>query len=524
VGSSSNPDPYAVHDPKNTARFAGLVWLVFGAAVLGLLPVAAGVGAGALAASSAAGVVALALGFAMVRARVTGYRTLLLASYVGIATVVALQALYGHNRGGLLTELLLLIALQTAALHPPRRTAGVLVAIVVALGVHEASGGLTGLDIADLGTHAGIWLLVALIASSLTTQLREQRAAAREEEARAQDLASTDALTALGNRRRLLADLDKVLADREPSVLALYDLDGFKAYNDSFGHPAGDGLLRNMGANLTSVLAGRGTAYRMGGDEFCVLAPARGEEHEIVADAAAALTEDGEAFTISASFGYILLPDEAQTSEEALRGADRRMYVNKASGRTSAGRQTTDVLLRVLAERSPDLGEHVEGVMRLCADIADHLGVTPDERGALLQAASLHDVGKAAIPDAILDKPGPLDEGEWAFMRQHTVMGERIMAAAPSLTHAAQLVRWSHERIDGLGYPDGIAGDAIPIGARIICACDAFDAMISDRAYRPAMKIDEAVEELRRCAGTQFDPQVVEALTAVIAAREGAAA
>jgi HD-GYP domain-containing protein (c-di-GMP phosphodiesterase class II) len=151
--------------------------------------------------------------------------------------------------------------------------------------------------------------------------------------------------------------------------------------------------------------------------------------------------------------------------------------------------------------------------------VADRLGLPEDERSLLLQAAELHDIGKAAIPDAILQKPGPLDGEEWAFMRQHTVIGERILGAAPALSGSAKLVRWSHERADGSGYPDGLAGDDIPMGARIIAVCDSYDAMVSTRAYRVApMSHEGALSELRRCAGTQFDARVVDAFVATVTA------
>jgi HD-GYP domain-containing protein (c-di-GMP phosphodiesterase class II) len=131
-------------------------------------------------------------------------------------------------------------------------------------------------------------------------------------------------------------------------------------------------------------------------------------------------------------------------------------------------------------------------------------------------AAELHDVGKAAIPDAILDKPGALDLKEWDFISRHTLIGERIIRAAPALAHVAELVRASHERFDGTGYPDALCGEEIPLGARIIAVCDAFDAMVSVRVYRRTVSSQEAVEELRRCAGTQFDPQVVETFCGVL--------
>jgi two-component system cell cycle response regulator len=177
----------------------------------------------------------------------------------------------------------------------------------------------------------------------------------------------------------------------------------------------------------------------------------------------------------------------------------------------------------VLSERSPDLGIHLDKVTDLCKEVGRKLALPEEQVTHLLQAASLHDVGKAAIPDAILNKPGSLDAQEWAFMHRHPVIGERILGAAPALAQAAKLVRSSHERVDGKGYPDGLAGDDIPLGARIIAVCDAYDAMTSDRPYRAAMSHEGALSELRKCAGTQFDPLVVEAFGAVLGERRDAA-
>jgi diguanylate cyclase (GGDEF)-like protein len=514
MASPSKLDPYVDHDAAKTGLFAGLVWLVYGVAVLALLPIGPGDGL-ALGAGALVGVTAMVAGLALVRGWQVGYGTQLAFTYVGVAGLFGLQLLYPRNGGELLTELYLPVVLQAAAVHPLRRSAGVLVVTVAALLVQETQAGWTANAVANLAIHTGVYVIVALIANSLVVALREQRAAARAEEAEAQRLASTDALTGLGNRRRLIGDLDGAFAEGATTVLALFDLDGFKAYNDTFGHPAGDALLHKLGDNLLGGLAGRATAYRMGGDEFCVLAPAIGDEDRIVEDALRALTEQGEAFSISASYGSVVIPVDAQTNEDALRAADRRMYANKASGRASAGRQSTDVLLGVLRERHPELGHHVEGVTRLCEQVAERLELSSDERTTLLQAAKLHDVGKAAIPDAIVGKPGPLNGDEWAFMRQHTIIGERIMSAAPALNRASQLVRWSHERLDGEGYPDRLSGEAIPLGSRIISVCDAFDAMLADRPYRPAMTLEMALAELRACAGTQFDPAVVEALCEV---------
>ena len=348
----------------------------------------------------------------------------------------------------------------------------------------------------------------------------------RSSQAQLHSAAVSDALTGLGNRRSLLGDLEALLQSataNRPLLLALFDLDGFKSYNDSYGHPAGDSLLVRLSANLAAAMKGRGTAYRMGGDEFCLLAPIAPDGEDAVLEAArAALWEHGEGFTITASYGSILLPLEAEDASDALRLADQRMYAQKSGGRASAGRQTTDALVRVLAERHPDLGEHVDDVRSLCGRVADALDLPEDERVPLLQAASLHDIGKAAVPDAILSKAGSLTEDEWAFMRQHTVIGERILATAPALAGAARLVRWSHERVDGSGYPDGLLGKDIPLGARIIAVCDAYDAMTSSRPYRPTpMSVEGAVAELCRSAGTQFDPAVVDVFAHVLSDAPG---
>jgi diguanylate cyclase (GGDEF)-like protein/PAS domain S-box-containing protein len=339
------------------------------------------------------------------------------------------------------------------------------------------------------------------------------------------DLVLLDPLTNLGNRRALLADLqgrlDQASFER-PLLLQLFDLDGFKTYNDTFGHPAGDELLTRMAQRLREGLAGSATAYRMGGDEFCVLSLLDCEDHDaIVGKAIDALTEHGEGFHVTASYGSVKLPLEASTATEALREADRRMYARKSlDSRSSAGRQSADVLLSILSERNQDLGVHLDEVTVLAEAVGTRLELADEELAPLLQAASLHDVGKAAVPDEILDKAGPLDDAEWQFMRRHTVIGERILASAPAHTRASKLVRSSHERWDGDGYPDGLAGDEIPLGSRIIAVCDAYDAMVSDRPYRAPLTSVQALAELRRCAGAQFDPHVVHVFSDVLAERE----
>jgi diguanylate cyclase (GGDEF)-like protein len=331
--------------------------------------------------------------------------------------------------------------------------------------------------------------------------------------------ALTDGLTELGNRRRLLRDLDAALqAGHEDLALLLFDLDGFKLYNDTFGHPAGDALLGRLGRALQTAVSPWGTAYRMGGDEFSAVVRLGAARLETVTAATReALSEHGPGFSVTTSLGVVRLPSEATTSRDALLVADARLYREKGSRRSSPGRQTTDALLQMLQERHPALGDHVSGVAMLAGAVGRELGFDNEALDELVRAATLHDIGKIAVPDAILEKPGPLTEEEWAFIRRHTLIGERILTAAPSLRPVGKLVRSSHERYDGAGYPDRLAGEDIPLGARIILACDAFDAMTSDRPYRDRSTAAEAVAELRRSAGTQLDPVVVEALVGVLA-------
>jgi two-component system, cell cycle response regulator len=306
--------------------------------------------------------------------------------------------------------------------------------------------------------------------------------------------------------------------EQRRAALTLFDLDGFKHYNDSFGHLAGDLLLARLGTALDTTVSGfGGQAYRMGGDEFCVLlTDAAADDSLALARATHALSDSGDGFAVSASLGTVRLHDEATSVAEALALADQRMYEHKRSGRVSANTQSRDVLLRAVYERNADLGEHVDDVAQLAELTAVDMGIGGRQLTAIRQAAELHDIGKLAVPDEILNKPGPLDDDELAFMRRHTIVGERILAAAPALSDVAPLVRSSHERYDGRGYPDGLAGDRIPIGARVIAVCDAWDAMVSDRPYRRGMTPELALAELHRCAGTQFDPDVVGAFRAAL--------
>jgi diguanylate cyclase (GGDEF)-like protein len=364
--------------------------------------------------------------------------------------------------------------------------------------------GGSGLDwLLDRSLYYGIVVCTAAACIVMFSENRRLLAASRVE-------ARTDALTGLGNRRRLIEDLTSTFAQGEqPHVFALFDLDGFKAYNDSFGHTAGDALLRRLSDNLTAAVSPDGHAYRLGGDEFCILKPAGVAGGEPITAASAALSEQGTGFAVRSSWGAVFVPEETADAVEALSLADRRMYVQKSRRPRSPERQTRNVLLRAMQERAPTVGEHLQGVAPLAVALgqAAHLG--HEQLDEIARASELHDIGKIGVPDGILNKRGPLDQAEWTLMRKHTLIGERILSSAPAMARVARLVRSTHERWDGTGYPDNLVGDEIPLGARVIAICDAFAAMTQQRPWRTPMSHQDAMKELQNCAGTQFDPELV---------------
>jgi diguanylate cyclase (GGDEF)-like protein len=325
-----------------------------------------------------------------------------------------------------------------------------------------------------------------------------------------------DELSGIGNRRRLHADFERFLGRGREFVVVVYDLNGFKDYNDAFGHPAGDALLRRLASQLSAAVDPEtDSTYRLGGDEFCVLA-SPGENVELLLEkTAAALSESGEAFSITTSYGAVFVPTEATDLSAALTLADRRLYAQKNLSRSGRS-QPHAFLLEALADRDPDLRAHVRSVSSLAESVGRELGLDDERLEQLTLAAELHDIGKLAIPEDVLRKPGPLTDTERLLMQQHTIVGQRILGAVPTLQVVGTIVRSTHEWWNGEGYADGLAGEAIPLAARIIAVCDAFEAMVSDRPYAAPKTTDEALEELARCAGTQFDPSVVEMFSAVL--------
>jgi diguanylate cyclase (GGDEF)-like protein len=404
----------------------------------------------------------------------------------------------------------------------PRLLHGWISASIAVLVAVAAASAIVGLR-----SDAGTWLIALLGACGVIVLLhRSDRARRRDAERHTAELrrqALHDPLTGLANRRKLdldLAVLSRDATEARPAQMVMFDLDGFKAYNDAFGHHGGDLLLSRLSHVLEAALAPYGTAYRLGGDEFCALMPA---DHGDVAVQACldALTERGEGFSVTSSHGVVLLPHDTDDPDVALQLADQRMYARKISGPTSAAQQTHDLALRVLEVQEPELNAHSSHVAELARGVARRLGLAGQPLADVVRAAELHDIGKIAVPFTILHKPGPLDDEEWELMRRHPTVGGTILGVAPALASLGEIVRSSHERWDGAGYPRSLAGHAIPLASRIVFVCDAFDAMTAGRPYRESVSDSTALEELSRCAGTQFDPAVVSAFRAEYEARAG---
>jgi len=428
----------------------------------------------------------------------------------------------------------------------------VLISLVVAVSARKPFAGVarTSLEVTALPfalmASAALMLVVlwqrspflsaALVGPLLAIALY-QRSTFRE--LRAMRLALTDPLTGLGNHRHFHDRLERELADSRaqgyPLSLCLVDIDDFKRVNDRFGHPGGDKVLAQMATNLRQG----GEAFRLGGDEFAILLPGRDEEgsriaaEAIVGRIAAVELEPAGPVTISA--GIATVPEEELDRDELVRRADSALYWAKEYGKNQVRVYRPDVieiaelkrlaagpdraarfraaasLARAVDARDAYTGSHSERVADLAARIATRLGVDREQVELTRLAGSLHDLGKLAIPEEILRKPGPLSETERLVLERHPQIGFRMLESL-GVDPVADWVLHHHERWDGSGYPDGVGGDEIPLGARIIFVADAYDAMTSDRVYRGRLSDDQAIAELARCSGTQFDPEIVAAL------------
>ena len=391
------------------------------------------------------------------------------------------------------------------------------------------------------------FLSVVLVGPLLAIQLY-QRAIVRA--LRAMRLALTDPLTGLGNHRHFHERLERELQHANernlPLTLCFVDVDDFKRINDRFGHPAGDRVLSQLAARLRQT----GEAFRLGGDEFALLLPGYGESAALTAASSVveriAALDLEQVGSVTVSAGVAISPQHASERDELIRLADSALYWAKEYGKNRVRAYRPDVielaelkrlasgpdraarfraaasLARAVDARDVYTGSHSQRVAELAARTARRLGLAGEEVELTRLAASLHDLGKLAIPEEILRKPGPLTEPERIVLERHPQIGFRMLESL-GVDPVADWVLHHHERWDGSGYPDGVSGEGIPLGARIIFVADAYDAMISERVYRRRVSPEEAIAELDRCAGTQFDPRVVAALAEELALDAGLA-
>ena len=357
----------------------------------------------------------------------------------------------------------------------------------------------------------------------------------------AMQLASTDPLTGLGNPRRfherLQQSLDEAESSGQPVALCFFDLDNLKLVNDEYGHPMGDHAL----VAVASRLRHGGEAFRLGGDEFAVILARRSSEEAVeVANAilarVASLEVDELPRQLTMSCGVAVFPSEGVSRSELPRLADSALYWAKDHGKNRVRLYHPEALSAYALERlgsNPSLndrlraaasladavdardanaGAHSHRVGDLAASIGGRLGVDDEQIELLRLAGHLHDVGKLAIPEELLRKEDPLSGAELIVLQRHPQIGFQMIESL-GLGPVASWVLYHHERWDGQGYPNGLVAEKIPLGARIIFAADAWDSMTSDRTYRRGLSIEQALEEINNRAGSQFDPEVVEALT-----------
>jgi diguanylate cyclase (GGDEF)-like protein len=368
---------------------------------------------------------------------------------------------------------------------------------------------------------------------ALRSQLAESEARVRALETELDERRNRDPRTRLfvhdAFRRAATGELARAERDAKTVTLALVDIDGFRALNARRGVEAGDAALSAVALRLRRLTRASDVLGRTGADEIAVLMP--GTDLHGAQACCERLIAELEAGDLPGA-GYVTV--SAGVSEHVAGGSLDELLVGAALGvdrarslggaqaavRLEAGVQdpnpahaaVVEALASALLERDRYTGEHSESVVEMARTVASTLGLDDLEIERVAMAALLHDIGKVAIPDRVLLKPGKLDASEWELMREHPVIGERILRAIPGMGAVARIVRHEHEHFDGSGYPDGLRGEEIPIGSRIILACDTYSAMTTSRPYREAMAHREAVAELARCAGTQFDPRVTEAL------------
>jgi diguanylate cyclase (GGDEF)-like protein/putative nucleotidyltransferase with HDIG domain len=393
----------------------------------------------------------------------------------------------------------------------------------------------------------GIAIIVTRSISSLYRELEEKNALQVETNVELEALAATDALTKLPNHGAIVTilanELERAKRSKRPCSLLFLDLDHFKALNDSYGHSAGDTVLCKFGGLIRTSLRSMDTVGRWGGEEFVVILPETGEnEAMVVAERIREMVSEysftvGGGLHLTCSIGLACYPDQADNEELLLNAADQAMYGAKHLGRNQVrtindpaiqalftgevvegGREeitllgTVGALSSLLGKRDPSLEQHSQQVATLAGEIALVMNMTEAEARVIALAGKLHDIGKVAIPDAILQKSEKLVDKEMIHMRSHPIVGSEVINHIPSLRPLVPIIRAHHEQWDGNGYPDRLAGEQIPLAARIVAVADTYSKMQMALPHQQSYTSAVALQKIQQSVGTQFDARVVEAL------------
>lgn len=323
-----------------------------------------------------------------------------------------------------------------------------------------------------------------------------------------------DKLTGLYNRdyfERMLNIFDK--EEYLPVSIIMGDINGLKMINDIFSYEKGNFLISRIGDILKNSIPDKGIVARWGGDEFSILLPNSTEEESLeiiksIKQSCESISDD--LIEPSIALGTDTKTVSTQNISKCLKKAEKRVYKNKLMDKHSIRSTLIYSLEKTLAEKDFITQEHIDRVGQMAKMMGGALNISGSRLDDLLLISSLHDLGKIAIPDNILNKPGPLDEKEWEIMKKHSEIGYRIAESSPQLSSIARGILHHHERWDGTGYPAGLAKKEIPLISRIVAVIDTYDVMTHDRPYREAITTKEALNEIKRCSGTQFDPQIAK--------------
>ena len=353
--------------------------------------------------------------------------------------------------------------------------------------------------------------LMEFVSSQVATAIER-----KSSEEKIKHLSFHDALTGLYNRAYFEEELERYNFPRYyPLSIVMLDVNGLKVINDTFGHHEGDRLLQHLSQVLTSVSRQGDILARIGGDEFAILLPSTTFEqaHGFCERIKKACQQDKIKpiyLRLNISLGQATQEGEYKDTDALLKEADRKMYQDKLFSAQSREKYFLESFRIILAERDPHASDHAQRLQELALSLGNKVGLSEYQLGNLKLLALLHDIGKIGIPDSILFKTYILAPSEWKKMREHSRIGYRMAKNIPDFAPIAREILYHHEHWDGNGYPDGLKGEKIPLLSRIISIVDAYDVMQSRRPYKGAISKTKALKEIKRCAGTQFDPQLVE--------------